>query len=163
MHFCGQSGCRCRHSAVNCSISISSPAQCVKNWPLRTQNRKNHAFLRSKCMSMSPLYGKLLNFSIVSRPARQKSTSAIPKLQKPCMFCNQSACRCRHSAVNCSISISSPAQRVKNWPENAKIGPPGNYFVDFWTQGQKMFKSDFLGLILSTSGPKARKCLNRTS
>ena len=48
-------------------------------------------------------------------------------------------------------------------PENAEIGPPGTHFVDFWTQGQKMLKSDSLGPILSTSGPKARKCRNRTS
>ena len=48
-------------------------------------------------------------------------------------------------------------------PENAKIRPPGNHFVDFWTQGQKMLKSDFLGPILSTSGPEARKCQNRAS
>ena len=48
-------------------------------------------------------------------------------------------------------------------PENAKIGPPGTYFADFWTQGQKILKSDLLGPILPTSGPKARKCLNRTS
>ena len=76
----------------------------------------NHVFFRTKWMSMSPLCGKLLNFYIVSRPVRQKLATAIPKPQKPCIFCGQSGCRCRHSAVNCSISISSPAQRVKNWP-----------------------------------------------
>ena len=43
-------------------------------------------------------------------------------------------------------------------PENAEIGIPGTHFVDFWTQRQKMLKSDFLGPILSTSGPKTRKC-----
>ena len=48
-------------------------------------------------------------------------------------------------------------------PENAKIGPPGTYFADFWTQGQKILKSDLLGPILPTSGPKARKYLNRIS
>ena len=48
-------------------------------------------------------------------------------------------------------------------PENAEIGIPGTHFVDFWTQRQKMLKSDFLGPILSTSGPNARKCKNRTS
>ena len=48
-------------------------------------------------------------------------------------------------------------------PENAKIGPPGTYFAAFWTQGKKILKSDFLGPILPTSGPKARKCLNRIS
>jgi hypothetical protein len=37
-------------------------------------------------MSMSPLCGKLLNFYIVSRPARQKLATAIPKPQKPCIF-----------------------------------------------------------------------------
>ena len=43
-------------------------------------------------------------------------------------------------------------------PANAKIGSPGNYFVDFWTQCQKMVKSDLLGPILRISGPKATKC-----
>ena len=75
------------------------------------------------------------------------------------------------------LPISAPkARKCLNWmswdpfcrlldpmPENAKIGPPGTYFADFWTQGQKILKSDFLGPILPTSGPRAGKCLNQTS
>ena len=48
-------------------------------------------------------------------------------------------------------------------PENAQIGFPGKYFEDFWSQSHKMLKSELLELILSTSGAKARKCLNRSS
>ena len=36
-------------------------------------------------------------------------------------------------------------------------------FVGFWIQGQKTIKSSFLGLVLSTSGAKSRKSLNRVS
>ena len=48
-------------------------------------------------------------------------------------------------------------------PGNIQIGTPGTHFVDFWAQCQKMLKSEFLKPILSTSGPNARKCLNRNS
>ena len=41
-----------------------------------------------------------------------------------------------------------------------QIWRPGTHFGDFWSQGQKMLKSDFLGPILSTSGAEARKSLN---
>ena len=47
--------------------------------------------------------------------------------------------------------------------ENAQIESPGRYFDDFWNQGHKMLKSMLLELILSISGAKARKCLNRSS
>ena len=86
----------------------------IGHWDPKTT--KNQVFFRSKWMSMSLLCSKLLNFYIVSRPARQQFATATPKPQKPCIFCGQSGCRCRHSAVNCSISISSPAQCVKKWP-----------------------------------------------
>ena len=33
--------------------------------------------------------------------------------------------------------------------------------MDFWSQGQTTIKSRLLGMILSTSGAKARKLLNR--
>ena len=33
--------------------------------------------------------------------------------------------------------------------------------MDFWSQGQTIIKSRLLGMILSTSGAKARKSLNR--
>ena len=46
-------------------------------------------------------------------------------------------------------------------PGSHQIEPPGTGFVDFWSQGQKVIKSSFLGLVLSTSGAKARKSLNR--
>ncbi len=48
-------------------------------------------------------------------------------------------------------------------PESHQIEPPGTGFVDFWSQGQKVIKSSFLGLVLSTSGAKARKSSNRAS
>jgi hypothetical protein len=44
-----------------------------------------------------------------------------------------------------------------------QIEPPGTGFVDFWSQGQKVIKSSLLGLVLSTSGAKARKSSNRAS
>ena len=40
---------------------------------------------------------------------------------------------------------------------------PGISFVDFWSQGQKVIKSNLLGLVFSTSGANARKSLNRAS
>ena len=39
----------------------------------------------------------------------------------------------------------------------------GTGFVDFWSHGQKVIKSSLLGLVLSTSGDKAGKSLNRVS
>jgi hypothetical protein len=48
-------------------------------------------------------------------------------------------------------------------PESHQIEPPGTSFVDFWSQGQKVIKSSLLGLVLSTSGAKARKSSNRAS
>ena len=44
--------------------------------------------------------------------------------------------------------------------ENHEIKPPGDGFVDFWSQG---FKSILLGLVLSTSGANAKKSSNRAS
>ena len=48
-------------------------------------------------------------------------------------------------------------------PETVQIEPSGHHFVDFWSQSQKLLKSSILGIILSTSGPNARKCSNRAS
>jgi hypothetical protein len=47
--------------------------------------------------------------------------------------------------------------------ESLQIDAPGYYFDDFWSQGQKVFKSMLLAIILSTSGAKARKSSNRCS
>ena len=55
-------------------------------------------------------------------------------------------------------SWSSFCRLLEPKPENAQIELPGAHFVDFWSQGQKMLKSSFLELILSTSGAKGRKC-----
>ena len=48
-------------------------------------------------------------------------------------------------------------------PESHQIKLPGTGFLDFWSQRQKVFKSSFLGFVLSTSGAKARKSSNRVS
>ena len=54
---------------------------------------------------------------------------------------------------------------VDFWSQSREmqIKPPGTHFADIWSQGQKMLKSELLMPILSTSGGKARICLNRTS
>ena len=51
---------------------------------------------------------------------------------------------------------------IKN---NAKYSQAylGLIFVDFWSQGQKVSRASLLGLLLSTSGAKARKSSNRAS
>ena len=41
-----------------------------------------------------------------------------------------------------------------------EIEPLGTVFVDFWSQGQKLIKSSFLGLVFFTSGDKARTSSN---
>ena len=38
-----------------------------------------------------------------------------------------------------------------------------HYLIDFWSHGQKVVKSNLLGLVLSTYGTKARKSSKRTS
>jgi len=48
-------------------------------------------------------------------------------------------------------------------PESLQIDTPGSDFVDFWSQGQKVFKSMLQVMILSTSGARARKSSNRYS
>jgi hypothetical protein len=48
-------------------------------------------------------------------------------------------------------------------PKSLQINAPGYHFVDFWCQGQKVFKSMLLAIILSTLGAKARKSSNRCS
>ena len=48
-------------------------------------------------------------------------------------------------------------------PESAQIEHPERHFVDFLRQGEKVVKSSLLGVILSTSEAKARKCSNRAS
>ena len=48
-------------------------------------------------------------------------------------------------------------------PESLQIDAPGNNFVDIWSQAQKVFKSMLLAIILSTSGTKVRKSINRWS
>ena len=42
-------------------------------------------------------------------------------------------------------------------PESNQIKPPGTGFLDFWSRGQKVIKSSFLGLAFSNSGAEARK------
>ena len=44
-----------------------------------------------------------------------------------------------------------------------QIEHSGHHFVDFWSQGQKVLKSSLLGVILSISEAKARKCSNLCS
>ena len=58
-----QSACGCRHSAVICSISIPSPTKHGTKWAKSEPPHRIHAFLRSKCMWMSPLCNNMLNFS----------------------------------------------------------------------------------------------------
>ena len=84
-------------------ITLSRPAQLCVN-------------MRSKSMSSAPLCGEMANFYRFPRPVRQKMSLARATAQNPCIFYVQSACRGRHSAAVCSISISRSAQRVKNWP-----------------------------------------------
>ena len=43
-------------------------------------------------------------------------------------------------------------------PQSHQIETSGKDFVDFWTQGQKMLKSEVLGPFFSAFGPKAGKC-----
>ena len=52
---------------------------------------------------------------------------------------------------------------VDFWPESHQIELPGSGFLDFWSQRQKVFKSSFLGFVLSASGAKARKSSNQAS
>ena len=83
-------------------ITLSRPAQLCVN-------------MRSKSMSSAPLCGEMANFYKVARPVRQKMSLIRATAQNPCIFYVQSACRGRHSAAVCSISISRSAQRVKDW------------------------------------------------
>ena len=48
-------------------------------------------------------------------------------------------------------------------PESHQIDTPGYHFVDFWSQGGKVFKSMLLAMISLTSGANARKLPNRLS
>ena len=48
-------------------------------------------------------------------------------------------------------------------PESHQIDSPGYHFVDFWSQGGKVFKSMLLAVISLTSGANARKLPNRLS
>ena len=82
-------------------ITLSRPAQLCVN-------------MRSKSMSTSPLCGETADFYISPGKTRYKMSLIRATAQNPCIFYVQSACGCRHSAVICSISIPSPAQRVKN-------------------------------------------------
>ena len=44
---------------------------------------------------------------------------------------------------------------LSSGPESHQIELPGSGFLDFWSQRQKVFKSSFLGFVLSASGAKA--------
>ena len=81
-------------------ITLSRPAQLCVN-------------MRSKSMSSAPLCGEMANFYKVAPPVSQKMSLIKATAQNPCIFIGQSACRGRHSAAVCSISISRSAQRVK--------------------------------------------------
>ena len=48
-------------------------------------------------------------------------------------------------------------------PESHQIKLPGSGFPDFWSQRQKVFKSSFLGFVLSASGANAWKSSNQAS
>ena len=65
--------------------------------------------------------------------------------------------RCRDSAWDWFCRLLEPR------PESHQIEPPGSGFLDFWSQRQKVFKSSFLGFVLSASGAKARKSSNQAS
>ncbi len=77
-----------------------------------------------------------------------------------CIFTSSAA-----KAIKCLNrgSWSSFCRLPESKPESAQIESPETHFVDFWRQRQKMLKSKLLELILSTSGAKAIKCLNRSS
>ena len=96
-------------------------------------------FLRSKWMSMSPLCGKLVNFYIVPRPAREKLLTS--DLLGPILSTSgPNARKCQNRT-----SWGPFCRLLDPRLENAEIGPPGIHFVDFWIQTQKMLKSDILG------------------
>ena len=65
--------------------------------------------------------------------------------------------RCRDSAWDWFCRLLEPR------PESHQIEPPGSGFLDFWSQRQEVFKSSFLGFVLSASGAKARKSSNQAS
>ena len=48
-------------------------------------------------------------------------------------------------------------------PESVQIELPGIRFIGFWSQGLKVIKSSFLGLVFLTSGANARKSSNQAS
>ena len=66
-----------------------------------------------------------------------------------CPFLNQ------HSLTPCTFGHCLPR------PNSHQIELPGNGFVDFWSQGQKIIKSNLLGMVLPISGAKARKSSNQ--
>ena len=85
-------------------------------------------------------------------------------------------CRLLYHRLDHGVDFWCRGQKMLNWVsweplcrlleprlENASIGFPWIHFIDFWSQCQKMLKSDFLGVFFSTSGAKARKCANRIS
>jgi hypothetical protein len=72
-----------------------------------------------------------------------------------------SGAKARKSSNRCSWQ--SFCRLLEPRPESLQIDAPGYHFVDFWSQGQKVFKSMLLAIILSTFGAKARKSSNRWS
>ena len=76
---------------------------------------------------------------------------AQPGICKPCQSVVYSEAKIRIDSIVFCVFLWHP------------IELPGTGFVDFWSQGQKVIKSTLLGLVLSTSGAKARKSSNRAS
>ena len=62
------------------------------------------------------------------------------------------------NARKCSnrASWTSFCRLLEPMLESAQIESPGCHFADFWGEGQKVLKSSFLDVILSTSGAHAR-------
>ena len=98
------------------------------------QNASNRAFWSSFCRLLEP------------RPECLKSSL----LELILSTSGAKAGKCSNQAFWMSF-----CRLLEPRPENAQIDPSGAHFVDFWSQGLKMLKSNLLELILSTSGAKA--------
>ena len=73
----------------------------------------------------------------------------------------QAACRLFHDVVVRFARVVLDQESLVGMYAYLNAFP--TYLVDFWSQGQKILKSDLLGCFLWTSEAKARKGLNRIS
>ena len=85
----------------------------------------------------------------------------IIKSSIPGLVLSASGAQARKSSNRASLDWFSRCLEPRL--ECHQIEPPGDGFVDFLSQGWKVIKSNFLGLILSTSGANASKSLNRAT